>query len=361
MQGRANEVLAVAILFFALTWLTVSLRIYVRGFMLDTWGRDDTAMAVTLFWYLCELLYIVLSCTLKISLGIFYMRVAVQNWHIWCIKLLMIGTVVFGSIYFFLVMFQCIPVSEFWNNHPASSRCIPKAPTTGISYALGALNASADWGFGLLPFFIVWSLQMNVKTKMLVAGILAFASIGSTATIVRMQYLHTLTNGEDFLWATTDVAIWSTVEPGIGITAGSLATLRPLLQSWLFRAGFVSEPHSHQRRNVAEPSSRSSRKKNGYHRGLGLTDLVPTEQVSNCGTVNAPRTSQDESETVSRQYALDEEMGLSNKSTNGSNGPGPTDERIVVAQQIEEGPPRLHLRDSLRNSFRIDVVWSWGK
>lgn len=61
------------------------------------------------FWYLCELLYVLSNCTLKIALGIFYLRVAMKRWHIWCIKLLMAGTVLFGFTYFFLVMFQCIP------------------------------------------------------------------------------------------------------------------------------------------------------------------------------------------------------------------------------------------------------------
>ena len=32
----------------------------------------------------------------------------------------------------------------------------------------------------------------------------------------------------DFLWATVDIAIWSDIEQGLAITAGSLATLRPL-------------------------------------------------------------------------------------------------------------------------------------
>ncbi|KAF2003626.1 hypothetical protein P154DRAFT_388815, partial [Amniculicola lignicola CBS 123094] len=307
---RSGEVTAVAVLFFVLTWLTVSLRIYVRAVLLSTWGMDDWAMLITvgiftvylafqvtaiaygtgqhrweledqdakialIFWYLCELLYVLSSCGLKISLGIFYLRIALQRWHVWCIKLIMAGTVLFGAVYFFLVMLQCIPVSEFWNNHPASLKCIPKAPTLGITYALAAVNAGADWTFGILPFFIVWDLQMGMKTKMLVAGILAFAAIGSTGTVVRMKYIHTLTNGSDFLWATTDVAVWSTVEPGIGITAASVATLRPLLQTCLWRMSPASQPASSNRR----PSNRSSRfaHKRGYRRSIGLNDLVPNK------------------------------------------------------------------------------------
>lgn len=42
-----------------------------------------------------------------------------------------------------------------------------------------------------------------------------------------------MTNQADFLYATTDVAIWSCSETGLGITAASCATLRPLFRKWL--------------------------------------------------------------------------------------------------------------------------------
>lgn len=41
-----------------------------------------------------------------------------------------------------------------------------------------------------------------------------------------------------------DVAIWSTVEQGLAITAGSLATLRPLIKLAAFRLGLTSKPIS---------------------------------------------------------------------------------------------------------------------
>lgn len=41
----------------------------------------------------------------------------------------------------------------------------------------------------------------------------------------------------DFLWATVDVAIWSDVEQGLAITAGSLATLRPLYRKFASTIG----------------------------------------------------------------------------------------------------------------------------
>lgn len=47
MDTHGKEVFAVAILFFLLTWLTVGLRVYVRGYMLRTWGKDDWFMLTT--------------------------------------------------------------------------------------------------------------------------------------------------------------------------------------------------------------------------------------------------------------------------------------------------------------------------
>ena len=57
----------------------------------------------------------------------------------------------------------------------------------------------------------------------------------STATIVRIPYLVSLSNKADFLYATTNVAIWSACETGLAITAASAATLRPLFQKFLSR------------------------------------------------------------------------------------------------------------------------------
>jgi len=45
-----------------------------------------------------------------------------------------------------------------------------------------------------------------------------------------MLYVWQLTEAEDFLYDFVDIAIWSVVENGLGLTASSLATLRPLVR-----------------------------------------------------------------------------------------------------------------------------------
>jgi hypothetical protein len=55
----------------------------------------------------------------------------------------------------------------------------------------------------------------------------------SIATVIRIPYVHTLGNETDFLYATTDVAIWSCSETGLAITAACGAVLRPLFREIL--------------------------------------------------------------------------------------------------------------------------------
>lgn len=254
--------------------------------------------------------------------------------------------------------------SEFWNNYPASDKCLPAGPTKGITYAIAAVNAAADWILGTLPFSIVWDLQMKMKTKMLVAGILAFAAIGSTATIVRMFYIHTLTNGPDFLYATTDVAIWSTVEPGIGITASSIATLRPLVRHCLWWMGLASAPgHSNSYQYSTSEQKRKDRR--GYRRSLSPSDLVPTQRGAITSIeIHGPRQSKQSSAhstnhnggMITLPSIVVEEEDVDHVQT----PEGHILQTTTVLQQYEPAP-RLQLRNSLRTSFARGSILSLGR
>ena len=63
---------------------------------------------------------------------------------------------------------------------------------------------------------------------------------GSTATVIRIPFIWQIGSGDDFLFKNTDVSIWSTVEPGMGITASSMACLRPLFQVFLSRSRLLN-------------------------------------------------------------------------------------------------------------------------
>lgn len=56
----------------------------------------------------------------------------------------------------------------------------------------------------------------------------------SCATIVRLSYLTLYDDPAEFMFGTGKIGLWSIIEEGIGITAGSLHALRPLLSLPIF-------------------------------------------------------------------------------------------------------------------------------
>lgn len=104
----------------------------------------------------------------------------------------MILSGILGFAFSFVIIFQCWPISDWWGLDPTQKRCINPTVIIGLTYAVSGLNVIADWSLGILPIFVVKDLQMSRRQKKLVSGILAFAAIGSTATIVRLPYIGSL-------------------------------------------------------------------------------------------------------------------------------------------------------------------------
>ncbi|KAJ5735645.1 uncharacterized protein N7483_000770 [Penicillium malachiteum] len=266
---RNLAVKTVAAVFMPVAVISVMLRCYVRGFVVRAFGLDDAAMffyvmfcgcmiggtlygtgykfvnlepdnraSAMKYWWLCETAYCFASIGCKISVCIFLMRITVKRSHIWTLYTVMILTVIAGLVFFFLMLLQCKPL---------------------------VFAAMCDFTVGILPIFLVSKLQMKRKAKMAVVGILSMACIASSAVIVRFPFVETFAN-DDFLWATYQIAIWSCIEAGLGITAGSLATLRPLLHHWL-----GSRPDKYN--SSGFPRRSNSRRVASGQRGLPLGSL----------------------------------------------------------------------------------------
>lgn len=121
----------------------------------------------------------------------------------------------------------------------------------------------------------------------------------STATIIRIPTVSTILDREDFLFKSTPLAVWSTVEPGMAIFAASLATLRPLLRR-IFPNHF---------RNAAIPSLPSLRIPTNLARKVEPSDDV--EMGTNTACYSEPRPGQISEESLETiQIHLDDRIEL---------------------------------------------------
>jgi hypothetical protein len=67
-------------------------------------------------------------------------------------------------------------VRFFWDKNQAGA-CINPIIVAGSTYAFGGVSTICDLTYGILPIFLVKGLNMNRRSKFLVAGILCLAAL----------------------------------------------------------------------------------------------------------------------------------------------------------------------------------------
>ncbi|KAK3201884.1 hypothetical protein GRF29_164g966336 [Pseudopithomyces chartarum] len=312
-DDRSAEFTAVLGFFIAITTVLVALRVYCKIFLVKSFAADDYFSVLTLvsflvfcttanlglqhgtakrryltpekdypigmkWWWACEPIYVFANICLKLSIGIFLLRIAVERSHRLILWSSLIIIEVYSVFFFFLFLFQCTPVSYFWEQFTGGTgHCINTQIIVGTFYGYSALSCVADWIFSIVPIFIVRKLQMDRQKKITVGIILAFCAIGSTATIVRLPYISGLNDIPEFLYSTTDVAIWSACETGIGLAASAAATLRPLLRKVF---GEISISGGSSSRKLSQNWGGAKPSRSGYlpHPSHGDDNEIPLKE-----------------------------------------------------------------------------------
>lgn len=66
------------------------------------------------FFFLCQVFYVPATTLLKVSVGLFLLRISTRKVHIWSIRITMIATGLFGLYFFIVTVLQCRPLSNYW-------------------------------------------------------------------------------------------------------------------------------------------------------------------------------------------------------------------------------------------------------
>lgn len=135
----------------------------------------------------------------------------------------------------------------------------------------------------------------------------------------------------EFLWRTSDVAIWTSIEVGIGITAGCLATLRPLLKR--FTSLESVSPSNMASMNPDKSTQKNNTRERNYLHGYETMDeerFIPFDnnEAINMTTVTARKDSK------SGSRPLDGLPSVSSESLRGSWEDG-INKKVVVTTTVE--------------------------
>jgi hypothetical protein len=130
------------------------------------------------WWYFTELGYVLSTALIKFCIGALLLRICAKRYQFIIIWVVIAVVAVFSIFYFFLLVFQCSPISFFWTQFQGvPGTCLPVAVTTNATYVHSAVSALADWTLCVLPIFVVKDLKMNPRTKVTVALLLGIGAL----------------------------------------------------------------------------------------------------------------------------------------------------------------------------------------
>lgn len=130
------------------------------------------------FW-IAEFTYVLANLAVKLSIALMLLRVTVEEYQKRLIYIVTGVTQVYSVIFLFVFIFQCISPSFFWTRYQGvtDGRCIDPRITVITGYIYLAVTIVYDWTMAILPWFVVRNMQLNPRTKRMIAVVLALGSM----------------------------------------------------------------------------------------------------------------------------------------------------------------------------------------
>ncbi|KAL7919873.1 hypothetical protein ACQKWADRAFT_300286 [Trichoderma austrokoningii] len=267
MSSARHSFWAVMVAFVVLNTITVGLRLWLRissqSFGYDDWatccayavfilfcafefralgygyGATDVQPGYNLvlaaeYFVVAQLLYLIAQLAAKISVALVLYRIASMAPMM---RRVLIGSMAVMSVVsvvaIFIFAFQCRPLSVAWG--VGEGTCLPGSTIANTAYMVSAADILFSWLYGLLPIYLLWSVQISLRTKLVVSVLLGFGAVSCIATILRLNYAIEVSRVPSTASAQAvnlllTATIYSSAEVGSAIFCASLAALKPLLK-----------------------------------------------------------------------------------------------------------------------------------
>ncbi|KAK0610956.1 hypothetical protein B0T14DRAFT_570888 [Immersiella caudata] len=260
--------LSIVVVAWSCAFITACLRFYTRAILVRSFGKDDVFMVLAVLfgiagfaaWIVCcrngygrrqryvsrDELSTVLEAQfyesvleasfafgfLKVSIALSLLRL--NRGGRWYKRILwtLIGFTCFYTLFAFITFLTwCRPISGLWERTPGT-KCYNRELYRDFGLFNAACNITTDVLFATLPVPLIWSLQLQRRTRLYLIGILSggyFAvALGVAKAVFIIAFVHER-DGTFQPWA----PFFGALQLDIGIIAACTPTLRPLLGSLL--------------------------------------------------------------------------------------------------------------------------------
>ncbi|KAL4972846.1 hypothetical protein BDW66DRAFT_169150 [Aspergillus desertorum] len=235
--------------------VAILLRFAARIILRNPLLADDWTIIAALLLFSYTFIY-ALSCTsTRVSILFFYKRIFSPLERYLRIAILVSGSITlsYPIIVWVTMSTACRPLSYFWTQFSgAKGKCVD---INTFFLAAGIINMFNDIIILAIPFPRIVKLQMTLRKKLAVCGIMAVGIFVCVASIVRIHYLSVFMNALDITWLMGPVFIWSTIEPSVAIVCACLPHFAPLAR--VAHRSILSSHNSHSQSRPGLSSNRS--------------------------------------------------------------------------------------------------------
>ncbi|KAI1457196.1 integral membrane protein [Annulohypoxylon moriforme] len=141
-------------------------------------------------------------------------------------------TIISLNCFIFIIVnvFQCTPLSEFWELSFEPQNCIDQ---DAHLRAVNLINTLTDWLVVLLPLKTALGLNLPRRQYSMVIFLFGFGVLASSAGIARCYFMWMLTTSFDTVWNNWSSWFCSALELNIGIICASIPATKPFFFRYL--------------------------------------------------------------------------------------------------------------------------------
>lgn len=203
----------------------------------DIWAlRPDQITHFLLYFWLMAIFYFIQVALVKLCLLFFYLRIFPSQGVRRLLWGTVIFTVLFGVVFTVLTIFECTPISFFWNQWDGEHEgmCLN---VSAIAWSNAAISIALDIWMLAIPLGQIRSLNLHWKKKIGVAMMFVVGTFVTIVSIIRLHAIVSFASSANVTWDNFPVLLWSTVEINVGIMCTCMPTLRLMLVRYFPRLG----------------------------------------------------------------------------------------------------------------------------
>ncbi|KAG6359380.1 hypothetical protein INS49_012901 [Diaporthe citri] len=179
------------------------------GFGVHVWVVDPrNAIPLLRFYWISQQLYILDQLLTKISLLALYLRVFPKRWISLTARYGIVVMVVQETIFYFLILLRCMPVSASWDIRE-KGRCLD---LNAIGFAGAILGIAEHFAILVMPLPELWKLKLSKRKRIMLAFVFSLGSFSLFTSVIRIRYVRKFAPTADLSWDIAPAISWSLIE-----------------------------------------------------------------------------------------------------------------------------------------------------